>query len=511
MLKAFTYFSTALQVQILKSPSPEKSPCPRWLLVLLVAGALFILTLLLCLCCYAQPLRDDYISYDAFADKGFWEGIWFHYLHFNGRLFSALLMHLSPLQFQSFVGYKWICAGYVLAFAGMCWLLTRHLLPPFTSVRLQITICAAAYISVNLALANWAEFYFWLPAISCYGSAFLLAGALILLFPKGIYPTSKPPALKSAVMLLICSLLPLCSEVGTLSGLLILGLAFLKGWQGSRHIPVHLILCLGVLLLAAVVAALSPGNLLRMATSPYKNPLVEITGLTVYTTIKISIRALFYALPPTVLIISVLKIKTREKSKSRLFLLPVILCLILFFVGTTVAVVGLGGLPDLRVRNALLLFLLMGMALCGSQYFLLPKRPSPAISGSLQKTYTAISGMWIAAALLLSGTPAITAFQDLISGIPQRYNADMLAVYQTAKASESTEKIYVAPVREIPASLYIAQPLITPADTAGWNYWNAVFAGYFKKKYLFSDSLAVVPVPNLAMKTMLTHLRARKK
>ena len=104
--------------------------------------------------------------------------------------------------------------------------------------------------------------------------------------------------------------------------------------------------------------------------------------------------------------------------------------------------------------------------------------------------------------------PIRNAAEELIAGIPQRYDREMKRVYQQAFAHIDGKSCKVDIVHEIPSTLFISQPLLL--KPGGWPYFQVQMANYFGCRYLYTDSLAVVPNSDESFQNYLKGFRHKK-
>lgn len=458
---------------------------------------------------YAHPAKDDYLSAVMFRDLDVWESLRLQYRLHNGRLFSALIMRFSPLQFHSLGGYKTVCAGFVLLFAGSLFLYLNFLLKNRLHAMDRAAIFFAVYLSLHLAFGNVAEVYFWLPAISCYGAAAVLFLLLLRLLPAALRnDTERRPAYVAAAVVTVAGIC-FCAEPGAImSGCALCMFAFHERQHGRLSVGSFALISIA-LASAFVIAAGSPGNALRMATSAYGRGALQTFAGGAYS-LSGDLMRLLSAMIPVLIFIAATFLQRFPGAfiRKREFLRSLLLILCFSFAAELLAFYGLGGMAALRVRNSIV-FLGSVLLLAGGLRAAVSESGKPVLRTGLGRLLLAATAVWISLGAFVPGNPVCGGMQDLLSGTAQRYDADMKAFYAAASRHASdSPNLKVSAVRVIPASLFVAQPLILNEELNGWPWLNVKMAAYFGYERIYTDSLAKTPTSDEAFQAWLRNRRA---
>lgn len=481
---------------------------PLPVLLLLAACFAIAFATIVGLGCCAQPAKDDYLSAMMFRDRGLIESLRIQYLGHNGRLVSALIMWLSPLQRGSFTGYKLVCIAFSVLFAGSLLLAVWRLLRRTLHRLDRIAVFIVCYVCIHGALGNVAEFYYWLPAISCYGSAALLyLGFLGLLRPALVKNGRRQTA--SAALAAAAGLgITWCAEPGGVMSIAALTVFGLHARRAKTLSVAGFTTILTALLTGFVAAALSPGNALRMATSPHSRSLAQTLAGGSYTMSGSLVLLVYHMVPAVLFIVFLFQASPyRCRIDTRRFLTFAAITGLFWLSGELLAFYGIGGVPALRVSNSFITLSAFLLTACATLSSRLSPR-TPAIMPR-RRFVLAACALWIVLGAFQRGNPIRGGAQDLLSGIAGAYDRDMARVYNEASRRPVQGAVLkLSPVRAIPASLFIAQPLILGDEIKGWPWLNVQMAEYFGYKRLYADTLARVPSSDEAFEQWLRGARA---
>jgi hypothetical protein len=475
---------------------------------LLALGFLITFATIVVLACHAHPAKDDYLSAVMFRNLGLTDALRLQYRLHNGRLFSALVMWCSPLQYRSFTGYKLECIGFAVLFAGALFLSVGRAMKRFHPVD-RIAVCCALYICLHGALGNLAEFYYWLPAISCYGSAAILFMLLLQLLPAALQKNGPRSRWSTVAAGLSALAISWCCEPGAVMGIAALAVFSLHAhWRQRLSVSASCGL-LAVFIAGFGFAALSPGNALRMATAPHSRGVVQTLIGALYSMSGSGMALLYFAVPVLIFTSAIFRMSplnyALDARRLSAFLLIVGAC---WLSGELLAFYGVGGLAAPRVRNSFML--LAGILLFVSIALSLTAVRRSPLGPRISRAAQCLCSTWIFVGLFLPGSPVRNGLEDLVTGTARRYDSDMNRVYAEASRRPVRERfLKVSPVSVIPASLFVAQPLILKDELNGWPWLNVQMAEYFGYQRLYTDSLARVPDADQEFQHWLRHARGK--
>lgn len=459
----------------------------RLLYSLLIGLAAVVVVPLLWLSLYnhASP-ADDYCFADTVRTYGFWQAQHYYYHGWSGRYFHNFIVHASPLSMGWLGGYKFLAPVMLLILALTFRQLGRVLSAatgqPGRGFGVWAFVAAALLVIITM-LPSVAEFFFWLPGIAIYSSAY----AMLILWLIRVYrrDQGQTPATVGGFLpdcLLIAALVG-TGETSIVALLSWLALITVGKWLQTRTIPGYLGVYWTVALVCCGFAMLAPGNFIRMATGPKER---DLTGMLVQSG-TYTLRFLAYRLthspllPLSVLFLPIAYRLTAPDSRFRPYATLPLGLIVSQAIATAWALVFLhywavGIEPAPRVQNLVIclftlswfLGLIVLVRLLRPAFDRFPRLATqPVLLGVV--AVGLVFTVWRNEVLrLMAG--------DLTSGRARQYSAAMDARYRQMTRPGS-DTLTMAPLPASPVSLVLEDIRPDPR-----HLWNKCWASYYHQK-----------------------------
>lgn len=459
----------------------------RLLYVLLIGLAAVVVGPLLWLSLYnhASP-ADDYCFADTTRTYGFWQAQHYYYHGWSGRYFHNFIVHASPLAMGWLGGYKFLAPVMLLILVltfrqlgKVLWAATGLARPGYG----VWAFVAAALLVTITTLPSVAEFFFWLPGIAIYSSAY----AMLILWLIRVYRRDQGQTPDTVVgflpdCLLIAALVG-TGETSIVALLSWLALITVGKWLQTRSIPGYLGVYWTVALVCCGFAMLAPGNFIRMATGPKERDLVGTLIQSGTYTLRFLLYRLTHSplLPLSVLFLPLAYRLTAPDSRFRPYAsLPPGL-IVLQALATAWALVFLhywavGLEPAPRVQNLVICLFTL------SWFFgliVLVRLLRPALDRLPQiATNPVLIGVVAVGLVLTVWRNEVLRLMagDLLTGRAKQYSAAMDARY-AQMARPGSDTLRVAPLPASPVSLVLEDIRTDPR-----HLWNKCWASYYHHK-----------------------------
>ena len=206
---------------------------------------------------FTNPVADDFVLSHRFQQTGFLELLKNTYLGWNGRYASTFFVYLSPLGFESFLGYKFsLLSIFLIMLLGNYFFIKQLLVHTKTNLHLSLSLLLSLLFLNEMPIIS--EGIYWYTGAATYtlgsATAFVYLGFLVRSlrlknnFIKG--------GVLTGLLFLSCGF----NEVLTFLVVFLLGLAvfvsFKNGFEKKKLITVQFLFSL--LFMALLVFA--PGN-----------------------------------------------------------------------------------------------------------------------------------------------------------------------------------------------------------------------------------------------------------
>lgn len=448
---------------------------------LLGIAALVTLALNAWLARYDHPMGDDW----SYAYQGMTKplGPWLlgEYLHWNGRFFSNLLVGRGPLVLgldhlwmYRLLPPVWMAFTVLAAFA-----LVRALTHRTFTIRERI-LGALLFAALQLhAMPDPQEGFHWYTGAVTYQ-----LGTILLLFHLACHADllqgrhvhgRRALAIVGAVL---AALVVGSSEVHMVVLLAIHAVLVVVRQRRGVHLTTVERATIGVLVGAAALMVLAPGNAVRAANFPERHRLVHSVWMSLLQTGRFGFT---WALDPALLALSVLYLPVAARTSAHLGIVRstgsnapwwalgalfavIFLCVFPAYWSTGI----LGQHRTVNVAHAMFLLL------WALNLHLWCARARPLVDRLRPGTASAIA---ILAALSLTlGRNSANAWSDLYSGRAARFDAQLWERYAILNAARDTptDPIHVPVIHDPPRSLYLLE--LRPEGT---DWVNVAYARYF--------------------------------
>lgn len=461
---------------------------------LLVFFFLLALLPMLALSFFNQPSpADDYCYIDTVQKYGFWQAQSFYYNGWSGRYFAYFLAHGNPLLYQFPAGFKIYSALLILFFLFSAHHLGKKLLGATRS----------GWAATGFMMVLFGMFVFYMPSIA-EGFFWMITSltntlpVLLLFWLPTFLPLGKNEKPYSILHLLIASVLIFmmvgCSEIALLVTAIVLAFIMLEMILSGQSIAPQWAVLWLVFGLSAYLLISAPGNQVRMGGNEMSGAIFpSLYGAFVLTLQCIGKWIFKTPLLFASLVFSIVVLTSKERIK-----LPFQYHSGLKLVLTWGAFLGLlaacffptfyGGLailgelpPPERTFNTVYLLFLSGWFY---SLFVTVSVLRDKINFSEQQYHwiaVAIAGILLVYAYLSPNFKLM--YRDLRNGTAYRYDQQIKERYRTI-AEATSDTVTVAPLKDIPATLYI-DDIRLEND----HLWNRCYSGYFGKTVLL-DTLS---------------------
>ena len=460
---------------------------PRILFLVLLG---VVLARYVVLACYVHPFADDFSYAVAGMRTELLPRLWDEYNLWNGRWFSNILVLRGPLVLGMERGLALYRTVPVLLML-LTWVCSFSLVRAFAPrlERWRAATAAGVFLVVFLQLMpDLSEGVYWYTGAVTY----LLPGALLLLLLSCWVLWSRPSGEavgmgRAIVLGALGAVIAGCNEVHMV--LLVLGIAAVLVVRSKAlgRIDRSVLAILAIVVLAALVMVLAPGNAGRGGQFPLRHQFFHSLGWGALQTARFLAS---WALSPTLLLVSVLYLINLRTMKDglvftrsigpwsalALVVVPVFFVMVLPYWST-------GLLGQHRTVNAALLFVLpcwfIALAIWDRHWFRSGTRVRPVVGRSFERLVQVI----LLFVLFFTGSGGRVS-HDLWNGNAQAFDAALMERYERieqARDEGATEVVLPRP-SPLPESL---RYLDASPDPGQWI--NRSLAYYF-----YADTMAIV-------------------
>lgn len=404
----------------------------------------------LAVACFVHPFADDFSYAVAGMRNELLPRLLDEYRFWNGRWFSNILVLRGPLVLGMENGlwlYRLVPVALLALTLGGAFALIRAIAP--TLERSKAFIGASLLLLLYLHLMpDLSEGIYWYTGAISYQ----LPGALMLfLFARWIHvlcAEEQVPARYVAINAVLAAIIAGCSELHMVIMVLFHVAVLVLRWRSNGRTDRSVAIVLVVVIIAAAVMTLAPGNVGRGGQFPHKHEIFRSLGWGALQTARFLAT---WILSPALLIVSILFLSIsgwlheRSPLLARAFgLRPWVvtaLVVVAVFIAMALPYWGTGLLGQHRTVNAtLLLFLPLWFILLTAvdQHWL---RPSGRARVPMNESFRSIAFLLLAVVVFATGSGGRVS-GDLITGRLHEFDVLLLnryAVIERAKQQHLTE------------------------------------------------------------------------
>lgn len=448
---------------------------------LIISLALLILPFLI-LHYYNNPNAEDFFYGENAERTGFLDAQEVLYKYWGGRYFTYIFLSITPLTFNSIIGYKFFTFSMMLVFLYVLYLLISEITKNGLELREKILITLSICFLYLYAMPTVSEVFYWYASLVGY----LFAIILFLIFSIFYLRLKRTENLQKKIFYLILCCLTIIAIAGSieLSAVLIVILMFfllVKSIFVEKKFDWTLLFMALITVIAVYIAFSAPGNSERSSKYPENYKLFY----SMYSSAEFLVKEIFLwisgtpLLPLTLLLIPVLFRAIRGSTNSSMFSInPVYSLLVTFIVlfsNVFLIFWSMGISPYSRIINFIYFLFLIGWFYNAAVItFYINKKFDISIK-RLSKYVYAI-GFTAVALFLIKGNNISTAYHDLLGGVANKYDNEMKARFDSILqcGSDSCE---VDSVKNIPGAFYFFDNAADPNQ-----FVNRGYELYFNKK-----------------------------
>jgi len=219
---------------------------------------------------FVQPIAEDFGFAHYYQKSDFLELLKNSYLKMNGRYIANVLMYLSPLSFNYFLGYKFVPLLMVVLMLLGNFFLANQLFSFLSNLKRGII----AFVFTLLFLYNLpiiSEGLYWYTASAIYQGGIICAVFYMAIFIKTIEnPTYLNKIVLTGILFLLCGFNEVLTLLVVFFLIITTGIAFLNKVKERKVILWQLIFAL----LFASILIFSPGNSVRESMYDNNNNLL---------------------------------------------------------------------------------------------------------------------------------------------------------------------------------------------------------------------------------------------